>query len=107
MEMEKKMRIFQGATNGALPKASQKKLRRSRKPKFEHGKPKRGYVHKKKDKKKKRKQTAATLIAKLGLEEFPLMFSEARARNQRLQEFNSAVDSYILDKLKTWDDEGV
>ncbi|XP_039055435.1 uncharacterized protein LOC120198123 [Hibiscus syriacus] len=97
--MGKKTTILQGATKGII---SQKKHRRSRKPKFEVGKPKQGYDHKKKD--KKRKQKLGRQIAKLGPEEFPLMFAQVREMGQRLRELNTEIDAYILDKLKSWDE---
>ncbi|XWS10633.1 hypothetical protein CRYUN_Cryun38cG0013200 [Craigia yunnanensis] len=82
------------------PEVPKKKHRRSRKPKFELGKPRQVKDKKKKDKKKK--HIVATQIAKLGLEEFPLMFAEIRATNLRLKELISEIDGYILDKLATW-----
>ncbi|XP_022751616.1 uncharacterized protein LOC111300247 [Durio zibethinus] len=101
---EEEMKNFKGARQQTgFEKVSQKKHRRSRKPKFELIKPKKVYDNKKKDKKKN--QMEITQIAKLGLEEFPIMFSEIRERNRLLEELNSKINRYILDKLSTWDAE--
>ncbi|XP_039061043.1 uncharacterized protein LOC120205195 [Hibiscus syriacus] len=104
--MMKKINNSMGATNEAVSSASQKKQLRSRKPKFEVGKPKQGFdIKEKKDKKKKRKETSATKIEKL-LEKFPMMFSEIRASNQRLRELIAEIDAHIVDQLNAWDDGG-
>ena len=127
------MKNFMGARKETGPEASQKKHRRSRKPKFkvvsiillenswpsfflliflcfnfffiyiQLGKPRQ--VNDKKKKNKKKNQIVATQIAKLELEEFPLISAEIRARKQRLKELNTEIDGYILDKLATCDAE--
>ncbi|XP_022716595.1 uncharacterized protein LOC111275512 [Durio zibethinus] len=101
--MEKTMKNFMGERKETGPEVSQKEHRRSRKPKFEVGKPKQANDKKKKDKKKKQK--LSTHIAKLGLEVFPLIFAEIRESNRQLRELNSVIKAYILDKLAAWDAE--
>ncbi|XVE98941.1 hypothetical protein REPUB_Repub03eG0152600 [Reevesia pubescens] len=97
------MKNFLAARNETGSEVSQKKHRRSRKPKFELVKPKKVKDKKKKDKKKK--QMVASQIAKLGLEEFPLIFAEIRARNQQLKDLNCEINAYIIRTIKTWDAE--
>ena len=53
----------------------------------------------------KKNQIVATQIAKLWLEEFPLISAELKARKQRVKELETEIDGYILDKLATWDAE--
>ena len=53
----------------------------------------------------KKNQILATQIAKLGLEEFSVMFSKIRETNRQLKELNSQINGYILDKLAIWDAE--
>ncbi|XWS27587.1 hypothetical protein CRYUN_Cryun26dG0129000 [Craigia yunnanensis] len=95
------MKNFMGARQETESEVSQKNHRRSRKPKFELGKSKHVYYKKKKDKKK----IVTTLIAKLGLEEFSVIFSEIRETNRQLKELNSQINGYIIDKLAIWDAE--
>ncbi|XP_022718124.1 uncharacterized protein LOC111276646 [Durio zibethinus] len=97
------MKNFMAARKETGPEVSQKKHRRSRKPKFEVGKPKQVNDKKKKDKKKKQK--LRTQIAKLGLEEFAVIFAKIRESNRQLKELNSEIDAYILDKVAAWDAE--
>ncbi|XVF77924.1 hypothetical protein PTKIN_Ptkin14bG0087100 [Pterospermum kingtungense] len=85
------------------PKVSPVKHGWSMKPKFQLRKTRQ--VNDKKKKDKQMKQIVATQIAELGLEDFPLIFAEIRARNQWLKELNSEIDGYILDKLATWEVE--
>ncbi|KAK8643662.1 hypothetical protein V6N13_012945 [Hibiscus sabdariffa] len=98
-EMGKKTNSSLGATatatDEAISGASQKKHLRSRKPKFEVGKPKQGFDKKKKDKKKKdkkrkrkRKETAATWTAKQLLQEIRLMKAEIWASHQLVDKFH-------------------
>ncbi|XWS10385.1 hypothetical protein CRYUN_Cryun39dG0073200 [Craigia yunnanensis] len=98
-----KMKNIMGARKETGPQVSQKKHRRSRKPKFELDKPRKVNDKKKKDKRKN--HIVAIQIANLGLEEFPLIFAQIRARNRRQRELNTEIDGYVLDKLVTWDAE--
>ncbi|XVF77927.1 hypothetical protein PTKIN_Ptkin14bG0087300 [Pterospermum kingtungense] len=95
------MKKFMGGRKEAEPGVSQKKNRRSRKPKFELGKPRKANDKKKKDKKKK--SIVSNQIAKLGLEEFPLLFAEVRASHLQLKELITMINEYILYMLAKWD----
>ncbi|XWS10387.1 hypothetical protein CRYUN_Cryun39dG0073300 [Craigia yunnanensis] len=82
-----KMKNFMGARKETGPQVSQKKHRRSRKPKFE------------------KESDSGHPDPNLGLEEFALIFDQIRARNRRQRELNTEIDGYVLDKLATWDAE--